>query len=247
MKKLIVIALAVVLVLTLCVTPVFAGIGKQIKDEGDNGKHYNLNIIGVQHDKTVPDMTGSNRHTIFVPLEKDGTVSRTVRIEIVRNTANPDQFQVLDGNATDDDLAVVAVPFETYGTLSYIVYATGLGKLNRLADVHWESIYAAGTHTTTPLMGDFTIKREKENGKGKPKVVNISDIFRATGWIDMPGGTPGVYDPGIDIAFDDVWVFNIPTLLSYYWDYENHGLKLMQVRFYETTSGSWTNAPNNNG
>jgi len=242
MKKLIAIGLVVVLALalTLSTAPVFAGIGSDIKDMGDNGKHYNLNIIGVQHDKTVPTMTNSNRHTIFVPLEKDGSVSRTVRIEVVRNTADPTSFQVLDGNATNDDLAVIAVPFDTWGTLSFNVYAVGLGKLNRQADVHWESIYAAGTYTTTPLMGDFTIKREKENGKGKPKVVNISDIFRATGWIDMPGGTPGVYDPGIDIAFEDIWVFNIPTLLSYYWDYTNSGLKLMQVRFYETTSGGWT-------
>jgi len=246
MRKLIAIGLVVVLTLALILgtAPVFAGIGKDIKDmpAGDHGKHYNLNIIGVQHDKTVPTMTDSNRHTIFVPLEKDGTVSRTVRIEIVRNTTNPDQFQVLDGNATDDDLAVIAVPFETYGTLSYNVYATGLGKLNRQADVHWESIYDANTYTTIPLMGDFTIKREKGNGKGKPKVVNINDIFRASGFIDL-GGVVGVYDPGIDIAFDDIWVFNIPTLLSYYWDYTNSGLKLMQVRFYETTSGSWTNAP----
>ena len=239
MKKLIAITLAAVLLLTLGVSPVFAGIGSEIPDTGE---HYNLNIIGVQHDKTVPTMTDSNRHTIFVPLEKDGSISRTVRINVVRNTANPDKFQVLDGNATDDDVAVIAVPYETYGTLSFNVYAVGLGKLNRKADVHWESIYDSNTYTTTPLMGDFTIKREKENGKGKPKVVNISDIFRATGFIDL-GGTAGVYDPGIDIAFEDIWVFNIPTLLSYYWDYENHGLKLMQVRFYPTTSGGWTNAP----
>ena len=176
----------------------------------------------------------------YVRLGEDGA-AEMVEINVVRNIANPDKFQVLDGNATDDDVAVIAVPFETYGTLSYNVYAVGLGKLNRKANVHWESIYAAGTYTTTPLMGDFTIKREKEGGKGKPKVVNISDIFRADGWIDADGS--GDFDPDIDTTFNDVWVFNVPTLLDYLWDYDNQGLKLMQVRFYPTTSGSWTNIP----
>ena len=32
--------------------------------------------------------------------------------------------------------------------------------------------------------------------------------------------------------------FNIQQLVEYFWDYDNNGLKLMQVRFYETTSGS---------
>jgi hypothetical protein len=231
MKKLIAIVLAVVMALTLGITPVFAGIGSDIPDTGE---HYNLNIIGVPRDKTVPDMTDSNRHTIFVPLERDGSVSRTVRINVVRNTIDPTSFQVWDGNATDDDVAVIAVPFETYGKLSFNVYAVGLGKPNREADVYWESIYDSNTYTTTPLFGTFTIKR----GQGKPQVVNISDIFRASGFIDL-GGTPGLYDPDIDIQFTNVWVFNIPTLLSYYWDYTNEGLKLMQVRFHPTTSGSW--------
>jgi hypothetical protein len=41
-----------------------------------------------------------------------------------------------------------------------------------------------------------------------------------------------------DIQFSNIWVFNIPQLVEYFWDYDNNGLKLMQVRFYETTSGS---------
>jgi len=235
MKKLIAIGLAVVLALTLCVTPVFAGIGKQIKDEGDNGPHYNLNIIGVPHDKTVPDMTGSNRHTIFVRLGEDGTPEH-VTINVVRNYANPDKFQVTDGNATDDGEATIAVPFEDYGTLSYNVYATALGKFGGKAKVIASVTFDTNTDADL-LMGEFELKREKAsgNGKGKPKVVNISDIFRATGVIDVAPEGPGPED----ITFTNVWVFNVPTLMTYLWDYGNEGLKLMQVRFYETTSGSW--------
>ena len=41
-----------------------------------SGAHYNLNIIGVENPKNS-DMTGSNRHTIFVPL----TSRKTAKIE----------------------------------------------------------------------------------------------------------------------------------------------------------------------
>ena len=230
MKKTIAVALAMVMVLTLGASPVFAGIGNDIPDKG---QHYNLNIIGVPHGKKA-DMTDSNRHTIFVPLGKNGDV-KSCKICVVRNVANPDQFQVLDGNATDGE-AVIAVPFEDYGTLSYNVYATALGKPGGQADVGATVTFEEGTYGDL-LMGSFALKR----GRGKPKPVDISDIFRADGWIDVDAS--GDFDSTIDISFNNVWVFNVPTLLDYFWDYGNQGLKLMQVRFYPTKSGSWTNVP----
>jgi hypothetical protein len=36
-----------------------------------NGSHYSLNIIGVENPKTA-DLTGSERHTIFVALRNHG-------------------------------------------------------------------------------------------------------------------------------------------------------------------------------
>jgi len=36
-----------------------------------NGAHYNLNLIGVTNGKSAP-LTGSDRHTIFVPLYTNG-------------------------------------------------------------------------------------------------------------------------------------------------------------------------------
>jgi len=230
MKKLIAVVITTLALLTLGVSPAFAGIGSDIPD---NGQHYNLNIIGVQHAKTA-DMTDSNRHTIFVPLGNDGDM-KSCQIYVVRNVDNPDKFEVLDGNATDGR-ATIAVPFEDYGTLSYNVYATALGKPGGLANVGATVTFEDGTYGSL-LMGSFDLKR----GKGKPKPVNISDIFRASGWIDVDES--GAFEAETDISFDNVWVFNVPTLLSYLWDYDNQGLKLMQVRFYPTTSGSWTNVP----
>jgi hypothetical protein len=234
MRKLILIALAVVLAMALCAGTVFAGIGNEIPDTGE---HYNLNIIGVPHDKTA-DMKDSNRHTIFVPLGEDG-VPKSVKIYVERNYDNPDQFQVQDGNACDGDGATILVPFEDYGTLSFNVYATALGKPGGQAKVDATVTFEEGTYGSL-LMDTFTLKRAKGNkGAQQPKPLDISNIFRATGWIDVAPEGPGPED----ITFTNVWVFNVPTLLEYLWDYNNEGLKLMQVRFYPTTSGAWKNAP----
>jgi hypothetical protein len=40
--------------------------------------------------------------------------------------------------------------------------------------------------------------------------------------------------------FKNVWIFNVPQLVSYFWDYANTDLKLMQVRFYPTVGGCGT-------
>jgi hypothetical protein len=105
------------------------------------------------------------------------------------------------------------------------------------------NVYFDATTTGELDMGEFDLRRDR----GKPTPQDISDIFRATGWIDVESaevgcGIPGVLDP-CDITFKNVWVFNIPTMLEYYWDYDANGLRHMQVRFYETTSGEWTNVP----
>jgi hypothetical protein len=47
--------------------------------------------------------------------------------------------------------------------------------------------------------------------KGQPKPQNISDVFRATGCIDVNADL--LCDSG-DLQFRNVWIFNIPQLLS---------------------------------
>lgn len=204
--------------------------------QGLSGPHYNLNIIGVPKDKTVPDMTDSNRHTIFVPLQSGGDIGRTVKIFYVAG----DHFEVLDGNATDDNEATIMVPSEPLGDLCYDVYAVGLGKPNGNAIVQAECSIEdlIGSCTDALLLDSFTVDRPKNK---PPHRINISDVFRATGCIDL-GGVAGVCDTG-DLQFTNVWIFNIPQLLEYFWDYDNNGLKLMQVRFYPTTCGSFTTVP----
>lgn len=225
---------------SLAATPAHAG---AFGNDGMVGKHFQVNLIGVSHDKIV-DMTGSHRRAIFVPLDSGEDVERKVKIKYVAG----DSFEVLDGNATDDNLAVIQVPHEycdDYTTgctdlVAYDVYGIALGKPYGGALVTAECNYtlkvvdADGTADLecedTLLMGSFDLSRSK----GKPKVEDITDIFRAEGCLDVAdddGTFSGTCESG-DIEFKNLWIFNIEQLSEYMWDYDNNGLKLMQVRFY---------------
>jgi hypothetical protein len=75
--------------------PVMAG----NTDDGTKltGKHFNLNIIGVNKGKKAT-MTNSNRHTIFMPLRS----GKTDGIPDARIWLNPgEDFHVCDGNGFD--------------------------------------------------------------------------------------------------------------------------------------------------
>jgi len=221
MKRLI-LAIAIIAGLTLA-APTFAQVG-----QGLSGPHYNLNIIGVKNPKTTP-MDDTDRHTLFVPL------SGSVKISYVAGT----EFQVLDGNCTDADGCTIEVPSDPLGDLCYDVYATGLGKPNAgqvIVNASCTIDGLIGSCADALLLDTFTVDRPK----GKPRRHDISDVFRATGCIDV--NASGFCDSG-DLQFNNVWIFNIPQLLDYFWDYNNTGLKLMQVRFYETTCGSFTTVP----
>jgi hypothetical protein len=214
----------VLLSMIVTTVPAFSQVGKDL-----SGPHFNLNIIGVSKDKTVPGKTDSNRHTIFVPLQSGGDVPRQVKIYYIAG----DHFEVLDGNATDDNEATIMVPSVEYGDLCYDVYAVGLGKPNGIALVSADCAIddLPDACQVALLLDSFTVERSK----GKPKSVNISDVFRAEGCIDLDSDS--ACDTG-DISFQNLWIFNVPQLVDYFWDYDNNGLKLMQTRFYPTTCGS---------
>lgn len=230
---------AIVATLALDVTPALAQVGK-----GLSGPHYELNIIGVPKNKTAP-LDNSNGHTIFVPLETVNNAKIYVTGDADPNTPGTqcgDRFQVLDRNAADADGATLLVPCEIGGTMSFEVYAVGLGKPGGSAGVDvlctFQSTIILSTDTAAlcgaSLTGfDFEVKREA----GKPQRQNISSAFRASGCVDVNNTL--ACDAG-DTAFSNVWIFNIAELMSYFWGYDNNGLKLMKVRFYPTTSGSWT-------
>ena len=83
------------------------------------GAHYNLNIIGVEKGKEA-NMTGSNRHTIFVPLktsplkvngQKVRSTNNQVTIETQIWLSPGEDFRVCDGNGFDEAYACADNPF----------------------------------------------------------------------------------------------------------------------------------------
>lgn len=171
-----------------------------------SGPHYNLNIIGVPKGKTA-DMTGSNGHRIFVPL------SGTCRINLSMG-----DYQVLDGNCTEGP-AAFQLPNpdpDNDGITTYSVYARALGKPN-------------GSSSTTTCFDDYqtgymycsiyTMVLVRE--KGKSSFTNVSKELLYV-YVDTNGdGTVERY-PLFSDALDD-----------YFWSYDNNGLKVAQLRFYE--------------
>lgn len=220
-------------------------------------KEYQVNIIGVSHDKSA-DMTGNNGHRIFVPLQSGDDVGRKVKIfmtgDIDGDHGNGLQcgnsFRVLDANATDDNEATLLVPCDPLtaadpiGDVCFDVHATGLGTPGGSANVDVvcefddncigcdiEEGPAPGGDTCDTGNIDFSVAR----GGGKPVTQNITNVFRATGCIDantLDGLVCG--DDPADIDFKNVWIFNVPALIEYFWDLDNNGLKLMQLRFCDS-------------
>ena len=193
-----------------------------------SGAHYTLNIIGVPKDKS-PNFTGGNGGRIFVDLGKTGAAANT-RINLTEG-----DFGVLDANGTDG-VAAFQLPNpdpDGDGTTSYSVYVRALGKPGGKATM--QSCYTDDTGTWCAVdfgVAPITIERTKG---GVAKFVNVSKdllfVDYCTAWA---AGLDGILGTADDVCTS---VSQIPLfgndLLSYYWSYDNEGLKLAQLRFYE--------------
>lgn len=186
--------------------PVQAGNG------APSGAHYSLNIIGVPKDKTA-DMTNNSGHRIFVPL----WTNNPARIMLVEG----DTFAVLDANGTDGS-ASFQLPNpdpDNSGTTRYSVFARAVGKPGGKANMTTCATY------DDPELGLVEICSlavlEVERSKGKPTFENVSKELLYI-YADIDG------DGDIDRVplFDD-------RMQDYLWSYDNQGLKVLQLRFYE--------------
>lgn len=183
------------------------GVGSAFAGNGaPNGAHYNLNIIGVPKTKTA-DMTGNNGGRIFVPL------TGKIRINLTEGA-----YKVLDANGTDG-VAAFQLPNpdpDNDGTTVYSVFARALGK-------------PLGTSTTTTCFDDYQTATKYCSAyqmvltrhKGKSTFENVTQQLLYV-YVD--------YDNDGDL--DRFPLFSDP-LDDYFWEYDNNGLKLAQLRFYE--------------
>jgi hypothetical protein len=93
----------------------FAGTGNQ----APTGPHYNLNIIGVAHDKSA-DMNQGSGNVIFVDL---GTkTGKPVTTDIMLSQSVDGTFAVLDKNGTDGQAS-----FELPAPGTYTIWARAAG------------------------------------------------------------------------------------------------------------------------
>ena len=179
-----------------------------------SGSHFNLNIIGVAHDKS-PNMNKGSGDVIFVGL---GTSSDAVTTKILLSQAADGVFEVLDKNGTDGE-ASFALPVP--GT--YTVWARALGTPGG------QSKIATCATFIDPITGVATLLCSTENevfvrGTGKSK---FRDVTSALTTITLVAGSPAQLACGTP----SVSLF-ATCLQDFLWQYDNNGLKLLQVRFY---------------
>lgn len=170
-----------------------------------SGSHYTLNIIGVPRTKSA-DLSGDNGRRIFVPR------TGSARILLAEG-----EFQVLDANGTDGSASfqLPSPDADNDGVTTYSVFARALGR-------------PGGSSTTTtcatdPATGEEYCSLESMvlvRSKGKSSFDNVSrELLYVYADIDGDGDVDRVP------LFDD-------ALQDYFWQYDNQGLHLAQLRFY---------------
>jgi hypothetical protein len=229
------------------------------------GAHdYKLNIIGVPQGKTAA-MDDNNGRRIFILLNGGETVtdaggkwktntdywkqdSRVNKILLVEGS----DFGVLDANATDKDGAQFMLPDPCLGddstdgcTPLYDVYARALGTPNGKAIIttcadedgdgydDYDDIWC----------GANQLEVERKAGRSKAELVN-DELLRMVVTID-PLTDPELYgcvkynDFQADVSLDsaetfDVYLFD-RCFENYFWNFDNNGLKLLELRFYHVS------------
>ena len=183
------------------------------------GAHFELNIIGSSDPKSQP-LTGSNRHTIFVAL---GGKNADVVTPIYLTQGS---FAVCDGNGFDQAFdcsgklvanagAVFQLPCDlltdtcTGGTSqAYTIWARALGQPGGQATI---------TTCGTTDLGDVICSMDQAllvRGSGQQKFKNVTSDLTT---IKTNVGTISLFETGYQ---------------NFFWNYDNYGLKLAQVRFY---------------
>lgn len=229
------------------------------------GHDYKLNIIGVPKDKTAsmdnndghrifvqlesdntvtnPGGTnnqlakggGNDQNHIYLCNSTNGENDvNDPRCDAWRAT-NVNQFGVIDANATDGDGAILGIPDPcvdadplTPCTPSYSVWARALGS--------------GGSATLTTCADDVTDVWCGSNGitlyaKSKKAVDLTSNLLHMTITVDGTTNTTLASCLGISTTSTttlDVFLFD-NCFQNYFWNYDNNGLKLLELRFYSRT------------
>jgi hypothetical protein len=241
----------------------------------DATRLYKLNIIGVSKDKTA-DMDGNNGRRIFVKLDGKSAIYLQEALDAEGNPLpvdHPDAFAVLDANGTDGDGALFQMPNtgldpyvvgnkgEANTWSNYSIYIRSLGKPGGWANITTcaelvDSTFADllpgklvsvlnkagafGGYASVEQVGQAITERPK----GKSTFTNVTAelltiVFKVE--VDLDGD--GIAD---EIVYVRVPIFD-DIIEGEYWEFDNHGLKLLQVWIYDNSTdvsesdGGWNN------
>ena len=208
-----------------------------------SGSHYNLNIIGVPKDKTATMTTGDG-HRIFVQLwggedavSLNGKLSNQL-LKVNKIFLQPapagESFQVLDANATDANGALFQLPADVSATWTVWGRALGTpgGKANMTTcatTAGLDGILGTADDEVICSMGTLSLDRTK----GKQTFTNVSgDLLFITITVDPTTNATLATCLGVTTTSTvAVSLFN-GCLQNYFWNYDNQGLRLLQLRFY---------------
>jgi len=194
-----------------------------------SGSHYNLNIIGVANPKTDNMSDGGN--VIFVPLNGKTTIN-------LFEAPEGESYYVKDKNGTDGsasfqlpvaDTEVDVCTTNADGTVTcgsgvtvYSVFVKALGGKQGTA-----SMTLCGTADGEEVCSSSSL----ELTSGGKKFTNVTaDLLYLYGvWLDTNA------DGIMDTYYKRIPLFS-SVLEGYFWDYDNQGRRLVQMRFYECST-----------
>src|SRR5262245_43691023 len=189
-----------------------------------SGSHFNLNILGFNN---CPGgtFTDSNRHEIAVFLNfNDGSQAGKAFTDISKNNkillSPGTDFQVTDGNACDGDGAAFTLPSDVSST--YFVFIRALGSPQGLPTGTITTCAVDSLGTVVCSTADDVVNLARTKGQQKFTNVTKQLLFICVDNVTVNG------------ACDNnelVPLFGAPYQ-TYFWDYDNNGIKNAQLRFY---------------
>lgn len=177
-----------------------------------SGNHYNLNLIGKDKNDILPNDV-NNGHRIFVNLNGPSKIY----------LQNGTDFDVIDADATDGKgIFQLPAPNNTYdssgnyiGPGNYTVWVRAVGKPGGNATITTCAIDPVTTEEVCSIDNVLLVRT-----KGQQKFTDVTkELTTITYWDGTKYVTVDIFDP---------------ALYGYLWDYDNNGLKTVQLRFYPT-------------
>ena len=254
MKKILLFILIAVLFAACEKTDPVADLGDELKSTVLVGEHFNLNLIGVK-DKVMDDVSGGN--VIFVDLYGVTNIMLLPAAEgesfTVLDKNGTDGEAALQMPEPGLDPYIIGEPGDADTESDYSVWIRPLGKPGGIAEINTMA------EVDSINLADFLKNKEAKDldeifvldpdasvtWVRIPQTVTVERKPGKQKFVDVTGELLTVmyevtveYDSDGDDVLDKTLVFEVripifdDILENEFWEYDNDGLKLLQMRFY---------------